>query len=208
MWRSKPRLPAFWRRVWKTGVLRLLRSGVTSEPSRADSIVTEWLDSLGASPAQTTPSPASGPALSESTASSGSTCGASFATFPDALATGRAVPEPEALRRTGGADEGGTVAELHRAPSELPLFPPGPADRDGWRELLGAHPHLAPALEPGVRVHVDGLAVVVDAARTDQLRAGGNGVVPLEAACAFVLLARRIRRAPTQADLSQAGSNS
>lgn len=68
------------------------------------------------------------------------------------------------------------------------LFPPGPSDRDAWSRMPA---HLAPAIEPGFRLHVDDDAVVVDASRTDQLRCGGNGVVALTAGLAFVTLARK-----------------
>ena len=88
-----------------------------------------------------------------------------------------------ALQPRGGAEFAGD--------DRARIFPPGPADRDGWAELLRTHPHFAPAIEPGLRVSVDGLALVVDEARTDQLRAAGNGVVALCAALAFTVLAHR-----------------
>jgi len=68
-------------------------------------------------------------------------------------------------------------------------FPPGPSDFDAWREVP---PHFAPAIESGLRVLVDELAVVVDESRADQLRCAGNGVVPLQAAVAFTELVRRM----------------
>lgn len=86
------------------------------------------------------------------------------------------------------------LAESQRADSDdarLPLFPPGPADRDRWAEILSDSPWLAPAVEPGVRSSSDELAVVVDAARADQLRTAGNGVVAVQGAAAFILLAQR-----------------
>jgi DNA (cytosine-5)-methyltransferase 1 len=60
---------------------------------------------------------------------------------------------------------------------------------------------LSPAIEPGFRLLVDGLALVVDQSRADQLRCAGNGVVATQAATAFVVLARRlgIANAVTQA---------
>lgn len=67
------------------------------------------------------------------------------------------------------------------------VFPPGPAG--DWANIPE---HLAPSTESGVRVLVDGVAVVVDTSRADQLRCVGNGVVPLTAAVAFVELARRL----------------
>lgn len=71
---------------------------------------------------------------------------------------------------------------------QLPDFPPGPSDVDGWRRVIAAgRMDLLPALpESAIRLLVDGLA-----GRMDQLRAGGNGVVALQAAYAFTILARR-----------------
>lgn len=70
------------------------------------------------------------------------------------------------------------------------LFAPGPSD-ERWPAILARWPFLAPALESGVRGVADGLAVVLDDARSHQLRATGNGVVAIAAACAYVQLARR-----------------
>lgn len=86
----------------------------------------------------------------------------------------------EALQQASGSDALG----LHRA------FAPCPTDAD-WRDIEA---HLYPAIEPGLRVLANGLALVVDAARADQLRAIGNGVVPLQAATAFTVLNRRLAR--------------
>lgn len=72
----------------------------------------------------------------------------------------------------------------------LPLFAPGPAD-PRWTPILHGRPDLAPATEPGVRMLVNGMACVVDESRSHQLRAIGNGVVPLQAAVAVVELVRR-----------------
>jgi DNA (cytosine-5)-methyltransferase 1 len=94
----------------------------------------------------------------------------------------------EALQRDEyRGDAPRSTAQLCRAP-----FPPGPADHDAWRAVLEQHPHLAPAIESGVRVLADGLALVVDEGRADQLRCAGNGVVSLQAAVAFTELLRRI----------------
>jgi DNA (cytosine-5)-methyltransferase 1 len=60
-----------------------------------------------------------------------------------------------------------------------------------WGAILDRWPHLAPAIEPGLRMLAPGLALPLDASRTDQLRAIGNGVVPLQAAVAFTFLLNR-----------------
>lgn len=73
-------------------------------------------------------------------------------------------------------------------------FPPGPSD--DWTRI---ERHRQPAIEPGLRVMADGASLVVDAARGGQLRALGNGVVPLQAAVAFRELANRLAW-PTVAD--------
>ena len=73
----------------------------------------------------------------------------------------------------------------------VPVFPPGPGDRDEWATIFDIAPWLAPAIEPGVRLLADELAVVVDASRPDQLRCAGNGVVSLQASVALTVLARR-----------------
>lgn len=70
------------------------------------------------------------------------------------------------------------------------LFAPGPND-PRWPEILAQYPHLAPAIEPGFRYVVDGLARTLDASRADQLRAIGNGVVPLQGAVALRILLHR-----------------
>jgi DNA (cytosine-5)-methyltransferase 1 len=61
---------------------------------------------------------------------------------------------------------------------ELPLFPPGPTDRDGWAYVLSVMPQAQPTF---CRVD-DGLAGRMVA---DRLAMLGNGVAPLEAAYAY-----------------------
>ncbi len=80
----------------------------------------------------------------------------------------RAEDDGEARRRGGfvGSDR---------------VFPPGPDDFDGWRELL----RWDATLEPALRGNADGAS-----SRVDRLRACGNGVVPLVAAYAFRSLTR------------------
>ena len=92
-------------------------------------------------------------------------------------------------RADGNAGNAATTVDTR----SLGVFPPGPTDHDAWRDILNHHPHLAPAVESGVRVLVDGLpGLVVDASRADQLRCSGNGVVALQAAVAFRELVRRV----------------
>jgi DNA (cytosine-5)-methyltransferase 1 len=92
------------------------------------------------------------------------------------------------------------------------LFAPGPDD-PRWPDILGTAPWCTPAIragsvrvgwddatqsfvalppESGVRELADGPAVVVDEYRAHQLRLGGNGVVPLQAATAIAVLLGRI----------------
>ncbi len=85
----------------------------------------------------------------------------------------------------GGAQAHGPATELR----DDELFAPGPSD-PRWGGIIAAKPWLAPATQPGVRVWADGASFDVDESRRDQLRAVGNGAVPLCAALAFVVLAR------------------
>jgi hypothetical protein len=87
-----------------------------------------------------------------------------------------------------GQTDGVGIAEF--IGESCPLFALGPDDLR-WGEILERNPHLRPAVESGVCVVVDGVAVVVDEARADQLRAAGNGVVALQAAVAFSVLLGR-----------------
>ena len=80
--RTTSRSAAFWRREWLMGRLSPFRSGVTCEPSHADSIVAEWLASSAASLAPTLASPANEPASTPAKpADSGGSISASSATF-------------------------------------------------------------------------------------------------------------------------------
>jgi hypothetical protein len=72
----------------------------------------------------------------------------------------------------------------------LPLFAPGPSD-PRWAGIIAGWPWLAPATQPGVRMLAHGTSLLVDQSRAHQLRQVGNGCVPLQAAVAFVVLARR-----------------
>ncbi len=64
-----------------------------------------------------------------------------------------------------------------------PGFPPRRGDEDAWRRWRGP--------QPGIRRGVDGIADWMDE-RNDRLRATGNGVVPQQAAAAFLVCWRRL----------------
>lgn len=85
-------------------------------------------------------------------------------------------------------DPTGPVGSCRRS-----LFAPGPQS-GFWGSVIADSPHFAPAIEPGFRLLADGFSYVVDESRTEQLRAAGNGVVPLCAATAFVELFQRRAR--------------
>lgn len=73
------------------------------------------------------------------------------------------------------------LAELRGSDEDVVMtFPPGPADGEAWQAVLEASPRLAPA--------VVGVSAP-PSLRIDRLRAAGNGVVPLQAAWAYRLLA-------------------
>jgi len=67
--------------------------------------------------------------------------------------------------------------------SSRSLFAPGPNSPD-WPAIIAERPDLAPAIESEIRRVASGTA-----GRVDQLRMLGNGVVPLQAAVAFGILA-------------------
>jgi hypothetical protein len=76
--------PESLRRAWKTGAWSLLRFGPTCERLTDFSFAGEWMGSLAASPAPTSPSPESKPESKASTQGSGLNTSASFARFnPD-----------------------------------------------------------------------------------------------------------------------------
>ena len=80
----------------------------------------------------------------------------------------------------------------------LPLNPPGPKDRNGWRYVIERWPWLAPAIsEEEIKSilcrMVDADAGVLDFAhRVDRLRAAGNAVDVIQAGVAFRVLLSRI----------------
>ena len=65
----------------------------------------------------------------------------------------------------------------------LPEFPPGPNNRNAWREIL----EIDPTLEPAVCCVAHG-----SSSRMDELRLAGNGVVPATVAKAFRVLIARV----------------
>lgn len=81
MSKSTVKQPKYWQRELKRGLLTQRLSSVTLDPSQADSLVAEWLDSLQDSPVPTTQLPVSGPELSVSTGNSGMTSQPLFATW-------------------------------------------------------------------------------------------------------------------------------
>ncbi len=113
-------------------------------------------------------------------------------------------------QRVGGGELCDQQIERSQGPDlELyshPLFAPGPAD-PRWPAIIAAAPWLSPALsiegehdakaafqaaEPLLRGTPDGLANGLDFShRAPRLKCVGNGVVALQAAAAFVILARR-----------------
>jgi hypothetical protein len=90
----------------------------------------------------------------------------------------------------GGASENGREITDGSIGERSGLFAPGPSD-NRWPGLIATFPWLAPALESTFRGVVNGLAFDMGDSRAARLKCVGNGVVPLCAATAFVLLARR-----------------
>lgn len=74
---------------------------------------------------------------------------------------------------------------------DMGFFPPGPDDEDRWRGIIQEQPHLRPSIEPGLRVVVDGVPMVLDESYADQLRCSGNAVVVAQAYVAFQWLFRQ-----------------
>lgn len=103
---------------------------------------------------------------------------------PSRLGGGPVLPDPDGIemRDAEGRRDG---SDRSSAPEPRDLgFPPGPEDAEGWGRWLAAG-GPAPA-KPRLRRGADGLPD-----RLDRIRALGNGVVPAQAAAAFVELWRR-----------------
>ena len=105
------------------------------------------------------------------------------------------VPDAErdVLRNEPGGSSGESGAG-EAITGELGFFPPGPGNEQEWARIIKGYPGLAPAIEPGLRVVVDGVPVVLDESRADQLRCAGNSVVVAQAYVAFRQLLRWIER--------------
>jgi DNA (cytosine-5)-methyltransferase 1 len=102
----------------------------------------------------------------------------------------------QGLKRRGGANQNGWEITYGSISECRSVFAPGPSDAR-WTGILARFPWLAPAItdqeaEQLLRGVADGLAPRLDfSCRAARLRAGGNGVVPLCAATAVVVLIRR-----------------
>ena len=111
----------------------------------------------------------------------------------DADGGGENVADTKCQRRCGRRTEWQDAEDAQAASRELgDIFAPGPCDRR-WPGILSQHPHVAPAIEPGVCVLADGTSLVVDESRADQLRCTGNGVVALCAATALTAILRGMK---------------
>ena len=82
-------------------------------------------------------------------------------------------------------------------PGGIPLFAPGPGATELWQRILREYPELAPAISQEEIESCFRLLATRDSAwldfedRTDQLRALGNLVCPVQAAAAITMLSRR-----------------
>ena len=93
----------------------------------------------------------------------------------------------------GGSDNEPLQSPIGAEPSgyDRALFPPGPADRDAWREIIRSRPDLAPAVEYEVRGMAARITGGMDFARPDQHRSLGNMVIPVQGAFALLVLLNR-----------------
>ena len=85
-----------------------------------------------------------------------------------------------------GRDSRGERPARETSPEYVPLYPPGPGDRDGWAYLLS----IVPEAEPTFCRTLNGITSGVDL----RLRAIGNGVVPAVAARAFRVLSEKLKK--------------
>ena len=103
--------------------------------------------------------------------------------------------EQHATVTGGGQETHGSVSQL-RGAYDAGLFAPGPTD-PRWAAILAAEPWRAPAIDKAAESLFcgtpDGLARGLDFSnRAARLKCCGNGVVPLQAAAAAVVLVRRM----------------
>lgn len=117
--------------------------------------------------------------------------------------TGADVGESAGDGRQAGSDRGSgdgaaaspveVIAGTRAGVVQVPYWPPGPADRDGWERVLAARPELAPATtQSAIRGMAARSAFGLGVARADQLRGLGNLVVPIQGAFALATLWRRL----------------
>ena len=96
-------------------------------------------------------------------------------------------------------------AEYQERPEDVPLYPPGPSDQDGWAWLLDRWPELAPTvckespLQPEVSQIKCQFCGSPDGPTQELptevlLRAIGNGVIPAVAAIAFRELSKALNQ--------------
>ena len=85
----------------------------------------------------------------------------------------------QGVRWTGEKEQGQTLGNI-------PLYPPGPNDTEGWAYLLS----IMPKAEPTFCRTLNGATPGVDL----RLRAIGNGVVPAVAARAFIVLVQKLEK--------------
>lgn len=95
------------------------------------------------------------------------------------------------LQGPGGGSYDECPNESATGSSSDALFPPGPTDKDAWRDIIQDRPDLAPAVEYEVRGMAARTAGGLDFARPDQLRSLGNMVVPQQGALALLALVNR-----------------
>lgn len=109
---------------------------------------------------------------------------------------GRQLGDPNCTGSQGRGDDAGEHgSERTVRPAGIGIFAPGPGD-PRWPGIIAERPWLAPAIEPGLRLHFDGRMLVVDESRADQLRCSGNGVVAIQGAVALAELLRHAKIIP------------
>ena len=80
------------------------------------------------------------------------------------------------------------IGEVDTREGLFQSFPPSPDSQDEWRRLIRRNPSLSPAIEPNLRRGPDGLTAGMDKYRRKGLAGLGNGVVPMQAIYAWLLL--------------------